>query len=73
MFMMADPSRHLDDYSAIVSQFGHMTMFVSAFPLCTVLSFINNVQLQMHVVDTDLHRAILLSAQDIGMWFKVLS
>merc|ERR1711871_1187016 len=78
MFMMPeyDPLMStFDDYSAIVSQFGYMTMFVSAFPLCTVLSFINNyVQLRVDAwrLTQISRRPIPQSAQDIGMWFKVL-
>ena len=78
MFMMPeyDPLMStFDDYSAIVSQFGYMTMFVSAFPLCTVLSFINNyVQLRVDAwrLTQISRRPIPHSAQDIGMWFKVL-
>ncbi len=64
-----------DDYSAIVSQFGYMTMFVSAFPLCTVLSFINNyVQLRVDAwrLTQISRRPIPHAVQDIGMWFTVL-
>ena len=78
MFMMPayDPVMStFDDYAAIVSQFGYMTMFVSAFPLVTVLAFINNY-VQMRVDAWRLtqisRRPVPQSAQDIGMWRAVL-
>jgi anoctamin-10/anoctamin-7 len=64
-----------DDYSAMVAQFGYMTMFVSAFPLCTVLALVNNY-VQMRV---DAWRLCQLTRRpeprqvtDIGMWYTVL-
>lgn len=78
MFMMPayDPLMStFDDYAAIVSQFGYMTMFVSAFPLVTVLSFVNNyVQLRVDAwrLTQISRRPVPQSAKDIGMWKAVL-
>lgn len=78
MFMMPayDPLMStFDDYAAIVSQFGYMTMFVSAFPLVTVLSFVNNyVQLRVDAwrLTQISRRPVPQSAHDIGMWKAVL-
>lgn len=64
-----------DDYSAMVSQFGYMTMFVSAFPLCTVLALVNNY-FQLRVDAWRLCQVVRRpeprSVSDIGMWYTVL-
>ena len=78
MFMMPryDPLMStFDDYSTIISQFGYMTMFVSAFPLVTVLSLINNyVQIRVDAwrLTQISRRPIPESQQDIGMWLTVM-
>eukprot|EP00605_Chrysophyceae_sp_TOSAG23-4_P000483 GSChrysophyteH1.ASY1.ANO1.542.1 assembled CDS len=63
------------DYSAMVSQFGYMTMFVSAFPLCTVLALANNyVQLRVDAwrLCQVVQRPDPKSAESIGKWQDVL-
>jgi anoctamin-10/anoctamin-7 len=63
------------DYSELVIQFGYATMFVAAFPLATVFSFINNY-VEIRVDSWKLcqltRRARPTSAEDIGAWYVLL-
>ncbi len=64
-----------NDYATMVSQFGYMTMFVSAFPLCTMLALVNNyVQLRVDAwrLCQGTQRPDPKSAQNIGKWQNVL-
>ena len=64
-----------NDYSLLVSQFGYMTMFISAFPLCTLLAFTNNY-VQMRVDAWRLCQIVQRpdpkSAEKIGRWQRVM-
>lgn len=63
------------DYSGVVIQYGYTTMFIAAFPLATVMSFINNY-VQMRVDAWKLcqlfRRPIPQSREDIGSWYHIL-
>jgi len=64
-----------NDYSLLVSQFGYMTMFISAFPLCTLLAFTNNY-VQMRVDAWRLCQIVQRpdpkSTEKIGRWQNVM-
>ncbi len=64
-----------DDYAELVIQFGYTTMFVAAFPLATVMSFVNNY-VEIRVDGWKLcqlcRRAEPRSCEDIGTWFVIL-
>lgn len=64
-----------DDYAEMIIQFGYTTMFVAAFPLATVLSFINNY-VEIRVDGWKLchlcRRPEPRSCEDIGTWLIIL-
>ncbi len=64
-----------DDYAEMVIQFGYTTMFVAAFPLATVMSFVNNY-VEIRVDGWKLcqlcRRAEPRSCEDIGTWYVIL-
>jgi hypothetical protein len=64
-----------NDYASMISQYGYMTMFVSAFPLCTILALANNY-VQMRVDAWRLcqvtQRPDPKSTDSIGKWQDVL-
>jgi hypothetical protein len=64
-----------DDFAEMVIQFGYTTMFVAAFPLATVLSFINNY-VEIRVDGWKLchlcRRPEPRSCEDIGTWLMIL-
>jgi anoctamin-10/anoctamin-7 len=64
-----------DDYAEMAIQFGYTTMFVAAFPLATVLSFINNY-VEIRVDGWKLchlcRRPEPRSCEDIGTWLVIL-
>lgn len=65
----------LDDYAETVTQFGFTTMFVSAFPLATLLSLINNyVELRIDAwkLCQVMRRPQPRSCEDIGTWLAIL-
>lgn len=63
------------DFSGVVIQYGYTTMFIAAFPLATVMSFINNY-VQMRVDAWKLcqlfRRPLPQSREDIGSWYHIL-
>ena len=64
-----------NDYADMVAQFGYMTMFISAFPLCTVLALTNNyVQLRVDAwrLCQVVQRPDPMSAEKIGSWQHVM-
>ena len=64
-----------NDYAAMISQFGYMTMFVAAFPLCTILAFFSNyVQLRVDAwrLCQAVQRPDPKSTASIGKWQDVL-
>mmetsp|Transcript_17471 Transcript_17471/g.39470 ORF Transcript_17471/g.39470 Transcript_17471/m.39470 type:complete len:781 (+) Transcript_17471:214-2556(+) len=64
-----------DDFAEMVIQFGYTTMFVAAFPLATVLSFVNNyveIRVDAWKLCQLMRRAEPRSAEDIGTWQSIL-
>lgn len=64
-----------EDYSEMALQFGYTTMFVAAFPLATVCSFINNyveIRVDAWKLCQLSRRPEPRSAEDIGTWFSIL-
>lgn len=62
------------DYANTASQFGFTTMFVTAFPLATLLAFINNyVEIRVNAwrLCQTFRRPKPGSAEDIGTWYEV--
>jgi hypothetical protein len=63
------------DYANTASQFGFTTMFVTAFPLATLLALINNyVEIRVNAwrLCQTFRRPKPGSAEDIGTWYEVL-
>ncbi len=64
-----------DDYSEMAIQFGYTTMFIAAFPLATVMSFVNNY-VEIRVDGWKLcqlcRRPEPRSCEDIGTWYVIL-
>jgi hypothetical protein len=64
-----------DDYAEMTIQFGYTTMFVAAFPLAALLSFINNY-VEIRVDGWKLchlcRRPEPRSSEDIGTWLVIL-
>ena len=64
-----------DDYAELVIQLGFTTMFVAAFPLALVLSFVNNY-VEIRVDGWKLcemcRRPEPRSCEDIGTWYSIL-
>jgi threonine/homoserine/homoserine lactone efflux protein len=64
-----------DDYAEMAIQFGYTTMFVAAFPLATVLSFINNyveIRVDAWKLCHLCRRPEPRSVEDIGTWLLIL-
>jgi len=65
-----------DDYLEMVVQFGYVTLFASAFPLCSVITigflFIE-ARSDMFKLLFLCRRPIVRRAKSIGVWFKVLT
>jgi anoctamin-10/anoctamin-7 len=63
------------DYAEMMIQFGYTTMFIAAFPLAAVMSFVNNyVEIRIDAV-----KILKLSrrpeprgSEDVGTWFLIL-
>lgn len=63
------------DYAGLVMQFGYATMFISAYPLATVLAFVSNyVQLRVDAwkLCQFYRRPEPRGAADIGTWYSIL-
>lgn len=62
------------DYAELALQFGFTTMFVTAFPLCTVMAFVNNY-VEIRVDGWKLcqlsRRTEPRSVEDIGTWYTI--
>jgi hypothetical protein len=59
------------DYSEMAIQFGYTTMFVAAFPLATVMAFVNNyveIRVDAWKLCQVCRRPEPRSAEDIGTW-----
>jgi len=64
-----------EDFAEMVIQFGYTTMFVAAFPLATVMSFVNNyveIRVDAWKLCQLMQRAEPRSAEDIGTWQDIL-
>jgi len=63
------------DFSEMMIQFGYATLFVAAFPLCMIMSLINN-WVEIRVDGWKLcqlcRRPEPRSAEDIGTWYTIL-
>ena len=66
----------MKDYSEIVVQYGFVTLFVAAYPLCPLLALINN-NLEMHVDGYKLchstRRPTPHQADSVGVWSSFMS
>ncbi|OQS02448.1 anoctamin, partial [Thraustotheca clavata] len=70
-----DSNGTFDDYSEIVVQFGFCTLFVVAFPLATLLSFMYNyfeIRVDGYRLLRENRRPRPRSAKDIGIWLDIL-
>ena len=59
-----------------VIQFGFVTIFVAAFPLAPFFALANNIfeiRIDSDKMVCDLRRPVAHRAQDIGIWFSMLS
>ena len=59
-----------------VIQFGFITIFVAAFPLAPFFALANNIfeiRIDSDKIVCDLRRPVAHRAQDIGIWFGILS
>ncbi|TMW66417.1 hypothetical protein Poli38472_004182 [Pythium oligandrum] len=64
-----------DDYTEMVIQFGFTTMFVVAFPLSPLLSYLNNyfeIRLDAYRLIFESRRPRPQKVKDIGYWYQVL-
>jgi len=63
------------DYAELVIQFGFTTMFVAAFPLASLMSFVNNyieIRVDAWKLCELCRRAEPRSVEDIGTWYTIL-
>ncbi|XP_068699332.1 anoctamin-7-like [Montipora foliosa] len=64
------------EYLEMVIQFGFITIFVAAFPLAPFFALANNVfeiRIDSDKIVNDMRRPVAHRAQDIGIWFTILS
>lgn len=64
------------EYLEMVIQFGFITIFVAAFPLAPFFALANNIfeiRIDSDKMVCDLRRPVAHRAQDIGIWFGILS
>lgn len=64
------------EYLEMVIQFGFITIFVAAFPLAPFFALANNIfeiRIDSDKMVCDLRRPVAHRAQDIGIWFSMLS
>ena len=64
-----------NDFAAMVIQFGYATMFISAYPLATVLAFVNNyvcMRVDAWKLCQICRRPEPRSCEDIGTWYAIL-
>ncbi|XP_027049468.1 anoctamin-7-like [Pocillopora damicornis] len=64
------------EYLEMVIQFGFVTIFVAAFPLAPFFALANNIfeiRIDSDKMVCDLRRPVAHRAQDIGIWFSMLS
>ena len=61
--------------SALVLQFGFITIFVAAFPLAPFFALLNNwleIRLDAQKFICATRRAVAERAENIGIWFRIL-
>ena len=64
------------NFHTTVIQFGFITIFVAAFPLAPFFALANNIfeiRIDSDKIVCDLRRPVAHRAQDIGIWFSILS
>lgn len=64
------------EYLEMVIQFGFITIFVAAFPLAPFFALANNIfeiRIDSDKIVNDCRRPVAHRAQDIGIWFTILS
>eukprot|EP00638_Chattonella_subsalsa_P015368 CAMPEP_0117851498 /NCGR_PEP_ID=MMETSP0949-20121206/22438_1 /TAXON_ID=44440 /ORGANISM="Chattonella subsalsa, Strain CCMP2191" /LENGTH=784 /DNA_ID=CAMNT_0005699333 /DNA_START=338 /DNA_END=2692 /DNA_ORIENTATION=+ len=64
-----------EDYSEMIIQYGFSTLFVSAFPLCLLMSFVNNyveIRVDGWKLCQNCRRPEPRGAEDIGTWYSIL-
>lgn len=65
-----------DDYLEMVVQFGYVTLFASAFPLCSIITIVFlflEERSDMFKLLFLCRRPVVKRAKNIGVWFKVLT
>ncbi|XP_002170516.2 anoctamin-10 isoform X1 [Hydra vulgaris] len=71
-----DEYEPFDDYIEMVTQYGYVTLFASAFPLCsiiTVLFLFIEARSDMFKIMFLCRRPHVRRARNIGVWYKVLT
>ena len=69
-------SSNARNFQSTVIQFGFITIFVAAFPLAPFFALANNIfeiRIDSDKIVCDMRRAVAHRAQDIGIWFSILS
>lgn len=73
--LLLEEYEQFDDYLEMVVQFGYVTLFASAFPLCsiiTILFLFIEARSDMFKLLYLCRRPIVHRVKNIGVWFKVL-
>ena len=63
------------DFAGMIIQFGYATMFISAYPLATVLAFVNNyvsLRIDAWKLCQLCRRPEPRTCEDIGTWYAIL-
>ena len=77
---LLDDYHHLlgtfDDFADMITQFGYVSLFATAFPLAPFFAFVTNfveIRIDAWKLCQNTRRAWPMSAEDIGTWEKVLA
>ncbi|KAL3882735.1 hypothetical protein ACJMK2_029046 [Sinanodonta woodiana] len=65
-----------DEYLEMVIQYGFVTIFVAAFPLAPLFALLNNIfeiRIDAYKFVTAWKRPLAVRAQDIGIWYGILT
>ncbi|KAK3580687.1 hypothetical protein CHS0354_017969 [Potamilus streckersoni] len=65
-----------DEYLEMVIQYGFVTIFVAAFPLAPLFALLNNIfeiRIDAYKFVTTWKRPLAARAQDIGIWYGILT